>query len=472
MNNGYDVTNKPRPLTSEQDAEKLEKKPEEKVEWQGRTVEDQKTSSSRKSGESWQKRKDDIHQRLEPATFALTTIGKEFSQLLNKIGSAVSDFFKGVKRGMSTKRERFKQTELSKEGIKEETQHTQTSLESAGQKIVNLEKQTLTKTNVTLEEKSEDLAAPLVPAFETAPLVPAFETAPPPAFEGAAAAAAPPPPPPLPGMGAPQLKIKLMHEPDPPKYKISTEFQKSTPIEIEKQIDDIKVYLKELKEAVKPLQDTLKEAETIAEALKESNIRLKDDKDQVAKFNENIKTLNENPGIVTLISIDNKTKERTKIPYFPDNVFDEINQKKAQIKEPPLPIHLKKSVAIKEMEESANELTKSIEKETKTRDELTEKLTNVQKQENGKYLFKDFHDIVNNAITGKAKLINDWERAIKVRQSFLQGKVPAAQPVKIEVTGSPLEEEYAELKYLRQLSMPLQVLIKGEINNKVETEKD
>ena len=464
MNKGYDVTNKLGPLPSEQHAETLEKKPEEKVEWQGHTIGGQKTSSTGKSGESWKKHKDDINKRLEPAKFALTTIGKEFTQLINKISSAVSDFFIGVKRGISTKKARFKPADLNKskvtveEGRKEETQHTQIPLESADQKTVEPEKQKLAKTEATLEETREELAPPLVLALETAP---------PSAFEGVA-----PPPPPPPGMGAPQLKIKLMNEPDPPKYKISTEFQKLPADEIQQQIDDLEMYLKKLKGAVKPLQDSLKEAETVAEALKEANISLKNEEAQLAKFNENLRTLKENPGTVTLIYVDHKTKERTKIPYFPDEEFDQINEKKAQLKEKnSLPIHLKKSVAIKEMEESADELKKSIEKEQKTRDELSETLSNIQNQKNGEYLFKDFKDIVNNTITGKAKLIKDWERAVRVRQSFLQGTAPAAQPVKSEVTVGPLEEEYAELKYLRQFSMPLQILVKGEINKKVETEK-
>ena len=178
---------------------------------------------------------------------------------------------------------------------------------------------------------------------------------------------------------------------------------------------------------------------------------------------------------VYLTYYDKRNKTTTNIPYFSDKLFDEINQEKAKLKtklkEAPLPIHLKKSIAIKEMQKSANGLEQSIDKEKKNRDELSGKLSEIQNRKHGEYSIKDFKHIINDGIDGKAKLIKDWERAKKLRQNFLLVKTaaPAAQPA-VERTVSPLVERYPDLEVMNNWPTEIQILARGQINQLVSVE--
>jgi hypothetical protein len=287
----------------------------------------------------------------------------------------------------------------------------------------------------------------------------------------------PPPSPPLEGMGSPRLTKRLLNEPDLPKYKISADFQKMAPDEIQQQIDEIMIYLKELKEAAKPFTEALVENEKISNDLNEAQLYLKDSESSAARFNDNLKELKESKPdeVVYLIYFDKRNTTTTQIPYFPDDLFDEINREKAKLKEAPLPIHLKKSFAIAEMENSFKELDSYLAKERQTIERLSSEAQHIRNQTIGDHSFREFNDLINNEVYGKAKLIANWERALKIRQNALKGKTPVvaqlAQP-RLKTASSPLVDRYPDLKIIANWSNEMRILARGEINQLVSTEKE
>ncbi len=254
-------------------------------------------------------------------------------------------------------------------------------------------------------------------------------------------------------------------EPIAPAY-LSEKFSHLTKEEIEEQVRSIDEYYTSLEKMLIPIKETVgRYAKLVKERDEENKPHIAALEKVLEEQKKHLELLNQASSTGSFISFYHPQSE---LPFIPDDMFDEIQKRIAELQADPgtrnfktlrLSTNFKISKAIECVQNYMAELTANIERYERKNAELQTQIELIEGSSNNGIPFAQFKTVLNS----KDQLIRKAKTQISDRNKHVKGKPAFTLPVApVITTAHPIFKEYPRLKPLENLPQPLEIAMQSK----------